>query len=61
MRVAGDKVAAGGWTRLTLGFDNGQKTEVDGPMCRATPEFSGVSPALPPPSGSASPSASPTP
>ena len=61
VRVGGDKVASGGWTRLTLGFDTGQKTEVNTPIVPRDAEFSGVSPALPAPSGSASPSASPTP
>lgn len=61
VRVGGDKISAGGWTRLTLTFDTGQKTEVNTPIVARDGEFSSISPALPAPSGSASPSASPTP
>lgn len=61
VRVGGPQVTAGRWTRLTLGFDTGQKTEVNTPIVTRDAVYSGVSPAVPAPSGSSGPSATPTP
>lgn len=55
--VSGDSVKAGGYTRLTLEFDTGQKTEINVPVVNKDEEFSEVSPALP----AASPSETPAP
>lgn len=51
--VSGESIVAGGFARLTLTFDNGQKTEVNAPLVDRNEEFSGVRPAIP--SSSATP------
>ena len=51
--VSGEAVHAGGFVRLGLEFDTGQKTSLNVPIVDRAEEFSGVSPAIP--SGSATP------
>jgi hypothetical protein len=45
--VRGAAVRAGGFVRLTLEFDTGQKTQVNVPIVDRNAEFSGVAPAIP--------------
>ena len=45
--VKGPAVRAGGFVRLTLEFDTGQKTQVNVPIVDRNAEFSGVVPAIP--------------
>lgn len=58
VRVAGDAVTYGTYLRLTLAFDDGESTKVNVPVVDREGEYADVSPALPAPSGGASPSAS---
>lgn len=51
--VSGEAVRAGGFVRLGLEFDTGQKTSLNVPVVDRAEEFSGVSPAIP--GGSATP------
>jgi hypothetical protein len=50
--VKGEEVKAGGWIKLTLEFDTGQKTSLNTPIVNRDEEYSEVAPAVP----SASPS-----
>lgn len=45
--VGGESVVAGAFVRLTLTFDNGQKTEINAPVVDRAEEFSEVRPAIP--------------
>jgi len=45
--VSGESIRAGGFVRLTLEFDTGQKTEVNAPIVDKSEEFSTVRPAIP--------------
>jgi hypothetical protein len=57
--VSGESVRPGGYVRLTLQFDSGQKTSINVPVVPQTGEYGDIEPASP--SESASPSASPSP
>ena len=58
VRVAGDAVTYGAYLRLTLAFDDGESTKVNVPVVAREGEYGDVAPALPAPSGGASPSSS---
>ena len=51
--VSGEAIHAGGFVRLSLEFDSGQKTSLNVPIVNREEEFSGVAPAIP--SSSATP------
>lgn len=59
--VTGEQVAPGGYTRLTLEFGGGQKTEINVPVVAPEEEFAEVTLAEPSASPSGSPSASESP
>jgi hypothetical protein len=50
VRVTGDEVEAGGFARITLTFDTGQKSEVNAPIVDRVGSYSQVKPAIPSPS-----------
>lgn len=66
VQVTGDRVKEGNFVRLTLSFQNGQKTDLDVPVVAQENEFASITPAASPsastsssPSSSASSSSSP--
>jgi copper(I)-binding protein len=50
VRVTGEPVKAGGFVKLTLQFDNGDKVQINVPVVEKNDEYSGVRPAIPAPS-----------
>ncbi len=58
--VSGESIAAGGFARLTLEFDTGQKTMLNVPIVDKDEEFGDIRAAIPSSSPSPSPSSSPS-
>ena len=56
--VRGSTIAPGGYVRLQLSFESGQKTRINVPVVRAAEEFATITPA--PPTGLPTPSSSPS-